>query len=179
VIAPSLIWRLASAFAIACCWLSSVMPGAADSILAGHVTDETTLQPIAGAEVQIEYSGQVVGAGTSDIDGFYRVPFTVPLAAPKVLTMIARARSGGHGNHMSNFQINAGAPVSTTHNISLYPIGVQDCRDHLPISCRLLPNTRQTLRSQIANCPTIRGLSSKRKDEPVEPALQLVFPSPR
>jgi hypothetical protein len=128
MVAPSLIWRLASAFAIACCWLSSVMPGAADSILAGTVTDATTLQPVAGAEVQIEYSGQIVGAGTSDIDGNYSVPFTVPPEAPRVSTMTARARSGGHAMNGSNFQVNAGTPVATTHNITLYPIGVMECR---------------------------------------------------
>jgi hypothetical protein len=128
MVASSLIWRLASAFAITCCWLSGVMPVAADSILAGIVTDAITLQPVAGAEVQIEYSGQVVGAGTSDIDGYYSVPFTVPPEAPRVSTMIASARSGGHAMNRSNFQVNAGTPVKNTHNITLYPIGVMDCR---------------------------------------------------
>jgi hypothetical protein len=92
------------------------------------VTDAITLQPVAGAEVQIEYSGQIVGAGTSDIDGFYRVPFTVPPGAPTVSTMIASARSGGHGVTRSNFQVNAGTPVVTAHNIALFPTGVTDCR---------------------------------------------------
>jgi hypothetical protein len=140
MVAPSLIWRLASAFAIACCWLSGVMPGAADSILAGTVTDAITLQPIAGAEVQIEYSGKVVGAGTSDIDGIYSVPFTVPPGT--ILTMIASARSGGHVINRSNFQMNAGTPVSATHNIRLYPIGVMDCRsqtEHSVIVGHFLP----------------------------------------
>jgi hypothetical protein len=127
MVAPRLIWRLASALAIACCWLLGVMPGAADSILAGKVTDATTLQPVAGAEVQIEYSGQVVGAGTSDIDGFYRAPFTVPHGAPTISTMIASARSGGHVVNRSPFQVNAGTPVMTAHNILLYPIGVMEC----------------------------------------------------
>ena len=113
MVAPSLIWQFASALAVICCWLLTVMPGAADSILAGAVIDAITLQPVAGAEVQIEYSGQTVGAGTSDIDGFYRVPFTIPPAAPTVLTMIASARSGGHGVTRSNFQVNAGTPVAT------------------------------------------------------------------
>jgi hypothetical protein len=128
MVAPSLIWRFASAFVIVCCWLLTVMPGAADSILAGAVTDAITLQPVAGAEIQIEYSGQIVGAGTSDIDGFYRVPFTVPPAAPAVLTMVASAHSGSHGVTRSNFQVNAGTPVATAHNIALFPTGVTDCR---------------------------------------------------
>jgi hypothetical protein len=124
------------------------MPGAADSILAGAVTDAITLQPIAGAEVQIEYSGQVVGAGTSDIDGFYRVPFTVPPTAPTVLTMIATARSDGHGVTRSNFQVNAGTPVATAHNIALFPSGVTDCRSqtgHSVIVGHFLPPDARNL----------------------------------
>ena len=142
MVAPSLIWQFASALAVICCWLLTVMPGAADSILAGAVIDAITLQPVAGAEVQIEYSGQTVGAGTSDIDGFYRVPFTIPPAAPTVLTMIASARSGGHGVTRSNFQVNAGTPVATAHNIALFPSGVTDCRSqtgHTVIVGHFLP----------------------------------------
>jgi hypothetical protein len=130
MVVPRLIWRFASGLAIAFCWILGVMPSAADSILAGTVTDAITLQPVAGAEVQIEYSGQTVGAGTSDIDGVYRVPFTIPPAAPSVVTMIASARSASHGLTRTNFQVNAGTPVTTVHNIPLFPIGVTDCRSN-------------------------------------------------
>jgi hypothetical protein len=127
MIAPRLSWSCVSGCMIAC-WLLGVTPGAADSMLAGTVIDAITLQPVAAADVQIEYSGQTLGAGTADLDGVYRVPFTIPAAAPAIVTMIASARSAAHGVTKSNFQVNAGNPVDAVHDIKLYPTGVTECR---------------------------------------------------
>jgi hypothetical protein len=141
MIAPRSIWRFVRGSAIAC-WLVSVTPAVADSILAGTVTDAITQQPVAAAEVEIEYSGQTLGAGTADFDGVYRVPFTVPPGAPAVVTMIASARSAVHGVTKSNFQVNGGTPVATTLNIGLFPTGLTDCRsqtNHSVIVGNFLP----------------------------------------
>jgi hypothetical protein len=119
------IWRFASAFTLALVW--GTTPSVAD-FLAGTVTDVITLQPVAGAEVTVEYSGQALGTTTADLDGVYRVPFTVPAGAPAVVTMTASARSGSHGITKSNFQVRDGTPVATVHNIALFPVGVTDCR---------------------------------------------------
>jgi len=126
MIAPRSISRVASAAAIACWWLFGAA-AAADSILAGTVTDAVTHQPIVGAQVDIEYSGQMVGSGTSDVDGLYKVPFTIPPSAPSLVIMIASAHSQSYEINRSNFQVNAGTPVETAHNISLFPRGVMAC----------------------------------------------------
>jgi len=125
MVAPPFISRFVSAVVIACFWLSGA---AADSILFGTVTDAITLQPIFGAEVRVEYGGQIVGAGTSNIEGRYRVPFTIPPTAPSVFSMTASARSEGHGVTRSDFQVTDGRPFNNTHDLALFPTGVTDCR---------------------------------------------------
>ena len=108
------------------CW--EWRPRRRNSILAGTVTDAITHQPVVGAEIDIEYSGQVVGSGTSDFDGLYSVSFTIPPSAPTVVTMLASAHSQSHETNKSNFQVNAGTPIETAHNILLFPLGVTACR---------------------------------------------------
>jgi len=125
---PRFIWLFAEAAGILLVTLFGTALAAADSILAGTVTDAISHQPVAGAEVRIEYSGQLVGAGTTDIDGLYRVSFAIPPAAPPVATMVATALSGSHDANRSNFQVRDGTPVETVHNIALFPSGVTDCR---------------------------------------------------
>jgi hypothetical protein len=139
---PRLISRFASALS-AFCWLSG-SPAVADSILAGKIIDAITRQPVAGADVQIEYSGQTLGTATSDFNGIYRVPFAVPAGALPLATMIATARSAAHGITRSNFQVNRGTPVDTAHDIEVFPTGVIQCRsqtDHTIIVGNFLPPT--------------------------------------
>ena len=125
--APRLICQFASAFAIVCCWLSGVTPGAADSAIGGKVTDRITQQPIVGADVQIEYSGQIVGAGTSEPNGVYRVFFAIPPGAPANLTMTASFRSEGYAVTKSPFQVSPGNAGPIVRDIALFPTGVANC----------------------------------------------------
>lgn len=124
--APRSAWRFLSILVVACWWLPEA--AAADSILAGTVTDAVTRRPVAGAEVRIEYAGLILGAGTTDIDGLYSVPFTVPASAPAVVAMILSAHSGSHDTGRSSFQVSGGAPVGDAHDIALFPAGVAACR---------------------------------------------------
>lgn len=142
--------RAASVFAglwLAGAWLGWSEPAAADSVLAGTVTDAVTGQPVAGAEVGVEYSGAALGSGTSDIDGVYRVPFTVPPAAPSPATMTAAARSPGHEVNRTNFQVTGGAPLAGAHDIALYPLGITACRSqtrHSVIVGHFLPPPQES-----------------------------------
>lgn len=135
-------FRFLSILAAAGCWLPSV--AAADSILAGTVTDAVTRLPVAAAEVQVEYAGRVLGVGSTDIDGHYSVPFAVPEAAPEVATMIVSARSHSHDLSRSSFQVSDGAPIGDAHDIALFPAGVAACRSqtsHSVIVGHFLPPT--------------------------------------
>jgi hypothetical protein len=131
--APRSAWLLPSTLALAC-WILGANPAAADSILAGTVTDAITHQPVAGAKIDIEYSGHVLGSGTSDVDGIYSISFTMPPSLPTVATMITSAGSQNHEISISNFQVNNGTPVETDHNILLFPLGVTACRSQAPHS---------------------------------------------
>jgi hypothetical protein len=103
-------------------------PALADTLLSGRVTDAITGQAVGGTEVQIEYSGQILGYGTADIDGFYTVPFAVPSSAPKIVTMAVAARNGEYEVNRSLFQTSAGNVVGGPINVSIYPKGVQRCK---------------------------------------------------
>lgn len=126
MVARKWIWRFASGLGSVCYCLWGVT-AAADSILFGTVTDAITLQPVGGIEVKIEYSGQIVGSGTSDIDGVYRVPFRVPPTAPADATMIASTHSEAYDVAKKDFQIAGGTPVVTRLNVKVFPAGVTDC----------------------------------------------------
>jgi hypothetical protein len=128
MVAPRSISGAASVFAVIWPLLLGASPVLADSILAGTVTDAITQQPIAGAEVNIEYAGQVIGSGSADINGLYSVPFAMPASAPGLATVVASARSGAHELNRSNFQVDGGTPVGAAHDIALYPLGVTACR---------------------------------------------------
>jgi hypothetical protein len=146
MVVPRLVSWFASTFA-AVCWLIG-SPAFADSILAGTIVDAITQQPVAGADVQVEYSGQTLGAATSDVNGVYRVPFAIPAAAPPLVMMVATARSAAYEIARSSFQINRGTPVDTAHNIEVFPAGVIQCRsqrDHTIIVGNFLPPTGSAL----------------------------------
>jgi hypothetical protein len=134
--------QVVSIFAIACCCFWGPAPSSAEPILAGTVTDAITRQPVGGAEISIEYSGQVIGSSTTDIDGRYSSPFTIPPLAPTLVTMIASVRGQNYEISKTNFQVRAGTPVEATHNISIFPLGVTICRsqtDHSVIVGHFLP----------------------------------------
>jgi hypothetical protein len=128
MVAPRSILNSASALAIVWQLGPGVPHALADSILAGKVIDVITQQPIAGAEISIEYAGQVIGSGSTDINGLYSVPFVMPASASAIATMIASARSNAHELNKSNFQVDGGTPVAASHDIALYPAGVTACR---------------------------------------------------
>lgn len=136
------IFRAASWVGILGCLSWGGTPALADSILAGTVTDAITQQPVGGAEIGIEYAGQAIGSGSSDIDGHYSVPFALPGSAPPLATAIVSAKSGAYELNKLNFQVNAGTPVGATQDIALYPLGVAACRSnagHLVVVGHFLP----------------------------------------
>jgi hypothetical protein len=127
MVAPRLILRSASA--LAAFWLLGVALGAAQSILAGTVTDAITQQPIGGAAVVIRYGGQTIGTGTTDINGQYIAPFAMPAGAPALTALTAVAsKDDVYEAYGPSFQVDGGRPVGNVHNIALFPKGVTDCR---------------------------------------------------
>lgn len=140
MVAPRLSWLFASA-ACAAGWVLSVAPSVADSILGGTVTDAMTLSPVPSADIKIEYAGKTLGAGTTNIDGIYSVPFAISPDTPANARMTVSARSGNDAGS-SNFQISGGNPVSATEDISIYPAWVGNCRskmNHTVIIGNFLP----------------------------------------
>jgi hypothetical protein len=123
MIAPRSVSRVVSVLAIACSWLCAATPAAADSILAGTITDKVTGQPVGGAEVQIEYSGQALGSGTTDIDGIYSASFAIPQSAPQPVNMIATVRSPGYETNKTSFQVQD----ENKRDFQLSPLGVSAC----------------------------------------------------
>ena len=127
MVAPKSIWAFASCTGLLW-WSLGASGAAADSILSGRVTDEVTGYPVAAAQIQVKYSGQTVGTATTDADGFYRAPFTVPAEAPSLVTMNVSAQSTAYAAKDSTFQVRAGTPVQAITNLSVYPTGVEECR---------------------------------------------------
>ncbi len=104
-----------------------VTPALADTLLSGRVTDAITGQAVGGTEVQVEYSGQILGYGTADIDGLYTIPFAIPSSAPQIATMNVVARREEYDDNRGLFQTNGGNVVGAPINVSIYPKGVQPC----------------------------------------------------
>jgi hypothetical protein len=123
------------------CSVSMVIPALADSFVGGRIIDAITQQPIGGADVYVEYSSQRIGVGKSDIDGLYRVSFTLPSTMPTVAFATVTASAGGHAANASNLQITDGRSDAAV-NLELYPSGLLECRsqsEHSVIIGNFLP----------------------------------------
>jgi hypothetical protein len=121
--------------------VSKADPAFADSFVGGKIVDAITQQPIAGADVYVEYSSKRIGVGKSNIDGVYRVSFTLPSPIPAVAFATVTASGAGHAANASNLQITDGSSDAAV-NLELYPSGLLECRsqsEHSVIIGNFLP----------------------------------------
>jgi hypothetical protein len=100
----------------------------ADSIVAGTVLDALSGVPIGATVVRVEYSGQEVGAGTTDVEGHYRVSFTIPPAAPSLVNMVVSVSDGVHAPLKTIFQVKNGATVQDVVDLPLLTPAFASCR---------------------------------------------------
>jgi Carboxypeptidase regulatory-like domain len=125
-------WRFASVLSAAVGLASQATPETANFItITGTVTDVTTGRPVVGAEINVKYSGQTVGSATSERDGVYHVPFTLPTARPPGAFVTVSASSPRHDPKGWPVQLQTNSPLAT-QDIELFPLGLSACvtKDH-------------------------------------------------
>ncbi len=99
----------------------------AATVVAGTITDGITAAPVAGAEVRITMGGELLGTGTSDSAGQFRVIFELASqAAVKNLTL--GVRHGQYTEIATDVTVSSGRTDQQSYRITLLPSVVGDCR---------------------------------------------------
>jgi hypothetical protein len=98
------------------------------SIVRGAVTDAITGLPIAGAEVRIEYSGQIFGTGTTDLDGRYATWFKLPSNASRQLNVAFSVNDQAHTPQTKSLEVQRGSTEATVVDAALLSPALAICR---------------------------------------------------
>jgi hypothetical protein len=142
--------------ALAALW-AAIPQALADSIVAGTIIDVLSGKPIGAIEVRVEYSGQEVGASTTDVQGHYSVSFTIPATAPSLVNMVLSASDGAHAPLKTSFQVNNGKPVRDVLDLVLLTPAVASCQSqtkHSVVVGHFLSPVNQALSSYQDISPT-------------------------
>lgn len=94
----------------------------------GRLADAITSAPLAGARIEIEYAGQIIGSGTSDEDGTFKTSFTLPQPTPLEMGLDLSVRAQNYESSKSDFKVHIGGPVKPIE-ILMLPSAISTCKN--------------------------------------------------
>jgi pimeloyl-ACP methyl ester carboxylesterase len=108
----------------------------------GKVTDATTSLPVAGATIEVEYAGKIIGSERTDGEGTFRTSFAPPQTAPEVATLVLSVRTQNYESNKTDILVRNGMPMQSQYEIPILPLGISACKnqsDHSIIIGHFVP----------------------------------------
>jgi pimeloyl-ACP methyl ester carboxylesterase len=95
----------------------------------GKLADAITSLPIAGAKIEIEYAGQIIGSGTSEEDGTFKTSLTVPQPTPLEASLVLSVRAQNYESSKGDFKVRTMDPAKSFDEISMLPLELTRCKN--------------------------------------------------
>jgi hypothetical protein len=99
---------------------------AADSLAAGKILHAISGNPVIGASVTLQKSGQTIGSAITDTGGVFSIPLNLP-PSPRHQTLTLRAAHGNFVPVSVPVQTDRGTPTETIYKLTLLPKELAGC----------------------------------------------------